>query len=131
MKIDVHYAKGTLEGDLEELDMHAIYSKKEDRDPIDFEVRDDRSVFCAEVFGTKPYDDIQIVCEHPVVEFDDDETVGECALCGATCTWHNEVVSDGDCIIKDHVVDEWDDHTAYKENNSVLGRYFKRMLENR
>lgn len=58
--------------------------------PIDFEVRSKRSdELLATVWGDEK-DDLEVDCEHPedYIEYDDDETVGECLLCGATCDWH-------------------------------------------
>lgn len=123
MKIDVHYAKDTFEGDLEELGMHVEYSEAQDREPIDFEVRNDRDDLCATVWGSDPFDDVQVDCEHDAVEFSDDDTVGECALCGAVCNWHWEVTSDGDTVMKERFIDGWDKPSI----GGVIGKELKRL----
>lgn len=80
---------------LDEYDLKVVPSKNPNREKIDFEVRDDNGHVCATVWGSHPINDIQIECEHPFVEYDDDETVGECPLCGATCNWHYEPDGEG------------------------------------
>lgn len=65
------------------------------RFPVDFVVMNDGCEVAA-VWGDNP-DSVDSYCEHPedCVEYDDDETVGECTICGDHCDWH--WVSDEDC----------------------------------
>lgn len=110
-----------MEKELEEYDLRIVESEKEDRCPVDFEIRDNYNTFCAEVWG-EDAEDMQIVCEHPTVEFDDDETVGECPVCGATCTWHWDISADDGYVVKDRVVDSWEQP---KEIGGIVGKYLK------
>ena len=111
-----------MQEELKEYDLHIVESEKGDRYPVDFEIRDNYNTFCAEVWG-EDAEDMQIVCEHPTVEFDDDETVGECPVCGATCTWHWDVSADDGYVVKDRIVDSWEQP---KEIGGIVGRYFKK-----
>lgn len=74
---------------------------------IDFEVRDAESdSLLATVWGDS-LDDLQVDCEHTDIEYDDDETVGECLICGDTCNWHTQIeVVDG-YTTKERVPHEW------------------------
>lgn len=88
---------------LQELKLRIEHSEAEDREPIDFDVRDtETDERYATVWGSNPTNDIQCDCEHPehLVEFGDDDERGECLLCGATCDWgwKKEIVDEGyDC----------------------------------
>lgn len=128
MKIKVHYAKDTLEGDLEEYDLQVKYSMKDDRYPIDFKIVEEDGTYCAEVWGDDPHY-VNVECEHPRLEFSDDECVGECPVCGQTCFWHWETTSDGNCIMKERVVDEW--LTRERNNTGIIGKEIERLLERR
>ena len=78
-----------MEKELSEYGLCVEWSEDKNREPIDFEIRTDgRGELCATVWGSHPTDDIQIDCEHDFWECDDDETVGTCPICGATCDWH-------------------------------------------
>ena len=80
--------------ELKENDLRVEWSEAEDREPIDFDIRDTKTdERYATVWGSEPFNDVQADCEHPehMIEYDDDEHVGECLLCGSTCFWHNEV----------------------------------------
>lgn len=109
---------------LDEYDMHIEHSCAEDREPIDFEIRDDKDNLCATVWGSEPWDDVQIDCEHPCIEYDDDETVGECPICGATCTWHYAISADDGYITKDRVADEWTNPDVI---GGVVGKYLEEL----
>ena len=74
--------------ELKQYGLHVEYSEADDREPIDFEIRDSRGELYATVWGSHPTDDVQIDCEHDIVEYEDDETQGECPICGAVCDWH-------------------------------------------
>lgn len=108
---------------LKEYDLHIEYAE-EPEEPIDFEIRDDKDNLVATVWGSHPIQDIQIECEHPAVEFDDDETVGECPICGATCTWHWHISADDGYETKDKVPDQWEQP---KEIGGIVGKYLKAL----
>ena len=112
-----------MQEELKEYDLHIVESEKGDRYPVDFEIRDNYNTFCAEVWG-EDAEDMQIVCEHPTVEFDDDEYVGECPLCGAWATWHWQESADDGYTVKEQVVDTWD----YQEvPGGILGKYLEEL----
>ena len=114
-----------MEKELEAYALHVVQSDKKDRMRIDFKIFDDHNTFCTEVFGDAP-NDVEIVCEHPVVEFDDDEHVGECPICGAWATWHwQESVDDG-YVIKEQVVDSW---MPQKQAGGIIGKHLQEVAE--
>lgn len=115
-----------MENELKEYDLHVEHSEADDREPIDFEIRDDRGELYATVWGSHPTDDVQIDCEHGFVEYDDDETVGECPICGATCDWHYESSADDGYAIQERVPHDW--HTPEKIGG-IVGRELKRLQE--
>lgn len=112
-----------MKEELKEYDLHVEYSEADDREPIDFEIRDDRGELYATVWGSHPTDDVQIDCEHDLVEYDDDETVGECPICGATCDWHYEDDGEGHQIKVPH------DWLTGGVIGGVVGRELKRLQE--
>ena len=112
-----------MKDELKEYDLHVELGNDPD-EPIDFEIRDDRDNLCATIWGSNPSTDVQIDCEHLVVEFDDDETVGECPICGATCTWHWHVSADDGYETKDRVPDNWE---TPKEIGGLVGKYLKEL----
>lgn len=113
-----------MEEALKEYGLHAEYSEADDREPIDFEIRNNQGELYATVWGSEPFNDVQIDCEHDLAEFDDDETVGECALCGATCDWHYENNGEGHSVKVPHA---W--HTPEKIGG-IVGKELKRLQEN-
>lgn len=91
----------------------------------------DVASFCGDRF-----DDIDWDCSHPTscVEYVDNETQGECALCGSWCDWHWEerVVDEGHdeegkytCrTINERVPHEW-----YRPRyvGGVIGKYLEEL----
>lgn len=78
-----------MEKILEKYGLSIHESDNPDRKPIDFSIEDGYDNVCW-VWGDTP-DDVQIECNHAVVEFDDDdEQKGRCLICGAVCDWHWE-----------------------------------------
>lgn len=112
-----------MEEALKEYDLHVEHSEAKDREPIDFEIRDDRGELYATVWGSEPWDDVQIDCEHDFVEYDDDETVGECPICGATCYWHNE--DDGEGHVE-RIPHEW---IRPDKIGGIVGKHLKKLRE--
>lgn len=82
---------------LEDYGLAIRHNDAPDRNLVDFSI-DDGEDNVAWVWGSD-YDDVDFECNHPdgCIEYDDDETVGECLLCGSYCDWHyeNEVVDEG------------------------------------
>lgn len=110
-----------MEEALKEYDLHVVESTEPDRRKIDFRILDDHNAFCAEISGDNP-NDVEIDCEHPMVEFDDDEHVGECPICGAWATWHWEESADNGYTVRDKCVDSWDYENV---PGGILGKYLK------
>ena len=102
-------------------DMGLTYRESDvpDRMKVDFAIEDGNDNVCW-CWG-KSADDLEVECDHPVVEYDDDETVGECVLCGDTCDWHYETNYDDGYKASDRVPHAW--HRAEKLGG-ILGRYF-------
>ena len=74
-------------------------SDPDDYEPIDFSIEDGEDNV-AWVWGSEPFNDVQIECNHPYecVDFGNDENeCGECQICGAQCDWHwvYDVVDEG------------------------------------
>lgn len=109
--------------ELKQYGLHVEYSEADDREPIDFEIRDSRGELYATVWGSSPRDDVQIDCEHDIVEYEDDETQGECAICGAVCDWHYEDDGDGNSVRVPH---DW--HMP-KKIYGIVGRELERLQE--
>lgn len=85
---------------LEELKLRIEHSEAEDREPIDFDVRDSESdERYATVWGSNTTNDLQWDCEHPeeLLEFGDDDERAVCPICGATFDWgwQEDVVDEG------------------------------------
>lgn len=90
---------------LKEYELKVRWSDNPDASPIDFSIEDDEDNVCW-VWGNS-VDDVEVECDHPVIEYDDDETVGECPVCGATCDWHWVVSADDGYEIKERVPHGW------------------------
>lgn len=112
-----------MDKELAEYGLHVEYSEAADREPIDFEIRNKQGELFATVWGSEPWHDVQIDCNHDIVEYEDDETVGECVLCGETCFWHWEDNGEGH---RTQVPHEW--HTTGKVGG-IIGRELKRLQE--
>lgn len=109
--------------ELKQYGLHVEHSEADDREPIDFEIRDDHGELYATVWGSHPIDDVQIDCDHDIVEYEDDETQGECAICGAVCDWHYEDDGDGHEVRVPH---DW--HMP-KKIYGIVGRELERLQE--
>lgn len=109
--------------ELKEYDLHVEYSEADDREPIDFEIRDDHGELYATVWGSHPTDDVQIDCEHDIVEYKDDEKQGECPICGAVCDWHYEDDGEGH---QERAPHEWFEPVGI---DGIVGRELKRLQE--
>lgn len=103
---------------LKEWGLEIRESEAPDRLPIDFSICDSEDNV-AWVWG-KNEDDLEWECTHPFVEYDDDESVGECPVCGATCDWHYETSADDGYVIKERVPHEW--HNQY---GGIIKQYIK------
>ena len=137
MKVNIDYAPDTyevdvktdwgeskvLEDSLDEYGLHVVQSEKNDRTKIDFRIVDENGTFCAEVSGDDP-NYVEIDCEHPVVEFGDEEETGECPICGAWAVWHWQESADDGYTIKEQVVDTWDYQNV---PGGIIGNYLKEL----
>lgn len=112
-----------MEDKLKEYELHVEHSEDGHREPIDFEIRDGDDELYATVWGSNPFNDVQIDCEHIAI-FDDDEHVGECPICGATCTWHWVESADDGYTIKEQVPDQWEQP---KEIGGIVGEYIREL----
>lgn len=120
---------------LQEYNLRIEHSEAEDREPIDFDVRDlETDERYATVWGSEPWHDIQCECEHPehLVEFGDIDERGECPICGATCDWgwvkdvdegRDEEGNYTAREIEVREIGEW--HT--EELGGVIGDYIKQL----
>lgn len=100
-------------------------SEAPDRETVDFDVRDSETdERYATVWGSgeivavddERYEpDIEIDCDHPFIEWGDDDERGVCEICGATCDWHwvKDVSDMGEYtrVVDDREITEW--HCAY------------------
>lgn len=101
--------------ELKEYGLEIRWADWQDHEPIDFDISDGNENV-AWVWG-KDEDDLEWECNHPFVEYDDDESVGECPVCGATCDWHWEDDGEGH---KERVPHQW--HYQY-------GGIIKKIIE--
>ena len=111
-----------MDKELEVYGLHLEESKDPDKCIIDFAIKDDNGKIWATVWGNNPFHDVNIECDHPAVEFDDDEHVGECPICGAWATWHWETSADDGYEIQEQVVDTWE---LQDEIGGIVGKYIK------
>ena len=120
-----------MENELKEYGLKVRHSEDSDREPIDFSIEDGEDNI-AWVWGSDPWNDVQIECNHPreCVIFDDDEPVGECAICGATCDCHYEAdegnVEDYSWSGRTLVPHEW---YPPKKIGGIVGKYLKELQE--
>lgn len=121
---------------LQELKLRIEHSEAEDREPIDFDVRDtETDERYATVWGSEPWHDIQCDCEHPLglIEFGDDDEQGECLICGATCDWkwtkdiYEGEDCDGNYTAREIDVREIGDWHEAEELGGVIGDYIKQL----
>ena len=112
---------------LAEYDLKVRYNEAPDSEPIDIIIYDDEDNV-AFAWGSEPWKDVQVECNHPdqCIEYDDDEPVGRCALCGATCETHYEAdngnVEDYAWSGRRQVPTSW---TMPKEPGGIIGEYIK------
>ena len=104
-------------------------------EPIDFTIKDGTGETCCDVWGSNPFNDVQVECTHPYecVDFSNDENeCGECQICGAQCDWHwvYDVVDeghdmDGKYYAKEGEVREITDWYFPKKIGGIVGDYLK------
>lgn len=84
-----------MKEELEGFGLKVRHSDDPDSEPID-EVIYDGEDEVAFVYGSEPFKDVQVECDHPnqCIDFGDGEEQGECLLCGATCDYHYEMDDD-------------------------------------
>ena len=94
-----------IEQELEDLGLEYRESDNPERQRVDFIIEDgeDNVAF---VWGDR-FDDVEFECNHPTVEYEDDEMQGECPLCGCWCDWHWVESADDGVTIRERVPHEW------------------------
>lgn len=119
----------TIDEKLADFGLKIRYNDAKDREPIDLSIEDGEDNV-AWVWGSEPFHDIEWECNHPneCIEYEDDETQGECLLCGSWCDWHEEVSADDGYTIKERIP-----HTWYPRQTAggIIGEiidYYKRTL---
>lgn len=117
-----------MDKELEVYGLHLEESKDPDKYLIDFEIKDDEGKIWTTVWGNNPFHDVNIECDHPAVEFDDDEHVGECPICGAWATWHWHVSADDGYTVKEQVVDSWE---PQEKMGGIVGKYLEILMGDR
>lgn len=111
---------------LSEYDLKICLNEAPDSKPIDVVIYDDDEDV-AFIYGNDPYN-VEVECSHPsqCIEYDDDEPVGWCALCGASCDTHYEAdegnVEDYAWSGRRQVPTSW---TTPKEPGGIIGEYIK------
>ena len=117
-----------MEKELKQYGLHFRESDSPDRDNIDFVIEDENDNVCW-VWGDNPRD-IEWECTHPIVDFDDNEPVGECLLCGCSCDCHYEAdngnVEDYAWSGRKLVPHEW---YPRREIGGIVGDYIKQLRE--
>ena len=88
MKIKVNVVEDGVEDVLKENSLNLRESDNPDREPIDFCIEDEEDNV-AWVWGKTP-DNVSVECDHAVIEYGDEDEMGECLVCGALCDWHWE-----------------------------------------
>lgn len=118
-----------MEEKLKEYGLHVEWSEAEDREPIDFEIRDSTGDLYATVWGSEPWNDVQIDCNHDIVEYGDDDEQGVCKLCGATCDWHweNDVEDNYPDSIKEIKVRVPHEIHFPEKIGGIVGDYLKKL----
>lgn len=115
---------------------NAMKEDPDDYEPIDFSI-DDGSDNVAWVWGSEPFRDWQVECNHPeeCLDWGDDDECGECLLCGAQCTWR---------WVEEEEYERTDEYgyvisskTGYRDiaewhntpNKGIIGKYMKYLQE--
>lgn len=105
----------------EEYDLTIFESEAPDRAEVDFSVYwsygDDNVAW---VWGDK--DDYEVECNHPNIEYEDDETQGYCPICGKYCDWSYHVSADDGYEIKERVPHEW-----HEGDGGIIKEYIKEV----
>ena len=106
----------------------------DDYEPIDFSI-DDGTDNVAWVWGSEPFTDYEIECNHPeeCIDWGDDDECGECLLCGDQCTWNwvegeeyegtDEYGNIESSKYGYRDIQEWH-HT---DNKGIIGKYLKEL----
>lgn len=115
-----------IEKELKQYDLRMRESDSEDREPIDFAIEDDNDNVCW-VWGSEPWTDIQVECDHPYqcIDWGDDDEMGECELCGAQCHWHWEYNYDNGYKAGERVIHGWE--RPDKKIGGLVGKYIKHL----
>lgn len=114
-----------MKEELDKLGLTEYQSESEDREPIDFSIADGEDNV-AWVWGSEPWHDVQVECNHPdnCIDWGDDDECGECLLCGSQCTWHWEESADDGYTVKERVIDRWEEPNVI---GGIIGRYLDEL----
>lgn len=114
---------------LDKLGLKVRESDDPNRYPVDFCIEDIYDNI-AWVWGNK--DDYEVECNHPSIEYEDDDEQGRCEVCGQTCYWHYEkdIVNEGHdeqgnytCqVARVRVPDEW-----HEGDGGIIKQYVKEV----
>lgn len=115
---------------LAEYDLKVRYNDDPDGEPIDFIIYDDEDNV-AWVWGSEPFNDVQVECNHPAYELEDEEPTAHCPICGATCDCHYEK---DEGSVEDY---HWSGRQLVPDNNwvmpktigGIVGKYLKELQE--
>ena len=116
-----------MQDKLKELGLNVRWSDDPDREVIDFSI-DDGKDNVAWVWGSEPFNDIQIECNHPEeaidYHYDTDHHQGRCEICGAWCDVGHQTSADDGYIINEPFVVEW-----YQPNRigGIVGEYLEEL----
>lgn len=83
----------TIDEELAEYGLKIRYNDADNREPIDLSIEDGEDNV-AWLWGANPHD-VEWECNHPIVDYEDDEVQGECVVCGSFCDWHYVDDEDG------------------------------------
>lgn len=117
-----------MKKELQELDLHVEYSEAEDREPIDFEIRNEADELCATVWGSNPFNDVQIDCNHPEeaidYNYDKEHHQGRCEICGAWCDVKTHTNYDDGYRVVESYAEAW-----YQPNRigGIVGEYLDKL----
>lgn len=116
-----------MQDKLKELGLNVRWSDDPDREVIDFSI-DDGTDNVAWVWGSEPFNDIQIECNHPEeaidYHYDDENHQGRCEICGAICDVGHQASADDGYTINEPFVVEW---YPVKKIGGIVGEYLEEL----
>ena len=116
-----------MQDKLKELGLNVRWSDDPDREVIDFSI-DDGTDNVAWVWGSNPFNDVQIECNHPEeaidYNFGKDHHQGRCEICGAWCDVRTHTNYDDGYRVDEPYAEEW-----YIPNRigGIVGEYLEEL----